>query len=145
MEIDWAHFTPWLSLAGGIILGLSSVMLMLFNGRILGISSIVGGLLSPSRHQSTWRLTFLLGLFCAPWLMRWLPLQPILTEPHIAAPTPIIVIAGVLVGIGTRYGSGCTSGHGICGLSRLSMRSLIATAAFMASGFAVVAIVRHAI
>jgi uncharacterized membrane protein YedE/YeeE len=145
MEIDWTHFTPWLSLAGGVILGLACVMLILLNGRILGISSIVGGLLSPSRHQYSWRLTFLSGLFCTPWLMHGLPLSQILIDPRVAANTPTIVIAGVLVGIGTRYGSGCTSGHGICGLSRLSVRSLMATAAFMTSGFAVVAIVRHAI
>jgi uncharacterized membrane protein YedE/YeeE len=77
--------------------------------------------------------------------MHELPLSQLLSEPHVGANTPTIVIAGVLVGVGTRYGSGCTSGHGICGLSRLSVRSLMATAAFMASGFAIVAIVRHAI
>jgi uncharacterized membrane protein YedE/YeeE len=144
MEIDWAHFTPWLSLAGGLVLGISSVMLILLNGRILGISSIVGGLLTPSRHQIGWRLTFLVGLFIAPWLMQWLHLSAINSEPHVQASMLTTSIAGVLVGIGTRYGSGCTSGHGICGLSRLSLRSFIATIAFMLSGFAIVALMRHA-
>jgi uncharacterized protein len=143
MNIDWAHFTPWLSLSGGVMLGISSVVLVLWGGRILGISGIIGGLLTPSIHHISWRVAFLVGLFCAPWLLQLLGLSDITSPPRVEANTVSIIIAGLLVGIGTRYGSGCTSGHGICGLSRLSPRSFVATGAFMLSGFVIVAIVRH--
>ncbi len=142
MTIDWTHFTPWSALAGGILLGLASVMFILVNGRILGISGILGGLLVPQRSDTSWRVFFLLGLVLAPVTLS-LVAPGLVPVPRIEAGTGAIVAAGLLVGLGTRYGSGCTSGHGVCGLSRLSPRSLVATLAFMASGFAVVYVVRH--
>ncbi len=142
MTIDWTHFTPWSALVGGILLGLASVMFILVNGRILGISGILGGLLVPQRSDTSWRVFFLLGLVLAPVTLS-LVAPGLVPVPRIEAGTGAIVAAGLLVGLGTRYGSGCTSGHGVCGLSRLSPRSLVATLAFMASGFAVVYVVRH--
>jgi len=140
MNIDWNHFTPWASLAGGILLGLASAIFILVNGRILGISGIVGGLFSPKRGGVGWRLSFLLGLLVAPLLYAWVAV-PI--APRIDAGWVTVVIAGLLVGVGTRFGSGCTSGHGVCGLSRLSPRSLVATLAFMGAGFVTVFVMRH--
>ena len=136
MTIDWEHFTPWASLGGGVLLGIASAMFVLLNGRILGISGIVGGLLSPRMGDIGWRLAFLLGMGAAP--MVFAAVMP--TD----ASEPVVALAGVLVGVGTRYGSGCTSGHGVCGLSRLSPRSLVATLSFMAAGFAIVYLLRHA-
>lgn len=138
--MDWENFTPWSSLAGGLLIGLATAMLLLFNGRIAGISGIVGGLLRPVRGDLAWRLAFVLGLLAAP-LVYGLALP--LPEVQVEAGTGTLLVAGLLVGMGTRYGSGCTSGHGVCGLSRLSMRSLVATAAFMLAGFVTVYIVRH--
>jgi uncharacterized protein len=138
MSIDWAHFTPWASLAGGILIGMAAAMLVLLNGRIAGISGIVGGLLVPRRHETGWRLAFVTGLLSAPLAMGFYPLTP-----RIDASFGVLVVAGLLVGIGTSYGSGCTSGHGVCGLSRLSPRSLVATAAFMGAGIVTVFVVRH--
>lgn len=140
MNIDWNHFTPWASLTGGILLGLASAIFILVNGRILGISGIVGGLFRPKAGDVGWRLSFLLGLLAAP-LLYALVAGPI--APRIDAGWMTVVIAGVLVGAGTRYGSGCTSGHGVCGLSRLSPRSLVATLAFMGAGFVTVFVMRH--
>ena len=140
MTIDWNHFTPWASLAGGILLGLASAIFILVNGRILGISGIVGGLFSPKSGDVGWRLTFLLGLLVAPVIYA-LAVGPI--APRIDAGWVTVVIAGLLVGVGTRLGSGCTSGHGVCGLSRLSPRSLAATLAFMGAGFVTVFVMRH--
>ena len=140
MLIDWTHFTPWAALAGGVLLGLASALFVLLNGRILGISGIVGGLLRPRAGDMGWRLAFLLGMLVAPGLY-WLVVGP--TQPRIDATWGMVVMAGLLVGVGTRYGSGCTSGHGVCGLSRLSLRSLVATLCFMATGFATVFIMRH--
>ena len=140
MTIDWIHFTPWASLAGGILLGLASAAFILVNGRILGISGIVAGLLRPAAGDVGWRLSFLLGLLVAP-LLYILVAAP--TAPRIDAGWTTVVVAGLLVGVGTRYGSGCTSGHGVCGLSRLSPRSLVATLAFMGAGFLTVFLVRH--
>ena len=142
MTIDWNHFTPWMSLAGGIVLGLASALFILVNGRILGISGILGGLLMPKRGDVAWRLAFVLGLLAAPMLYAGLR-GP--WEVRIEAGWGTLVAAGLLVGIGTRYASGCTSGHGVCGLSRLSPRSLVATLSFMAAGFAVVYLARHAL
>ncbi len=142
MTIDWNHFTPWTSLAGGILLGLASALFILLNGRILGISGIVGGLLRPKQGDVSWRLSFLLGLLVAP-LLYLVVAGPI--PARIDAGWATVVIAGLLVGVGTRYGSGCTSGHGVCGLSRLSPRSLVATLAFMGAGFVTVFLVRHAL
>lgn len=133
MTIDWAHFTPWASAAGGVLIGLAAAMLLLLNGRIAGISGIVGGLLVARRHDVAWRVAFVLGLFAAPLVMMFYPMAP-----RIDAGTGVLILAGLLVGIGTSYASGCTSGHGVCGLSRLSPRSLVATAAFMAAGIATV-------
>lgn len=141
MTIDWTHFTPWASLAGGILLGLASALFILVNGRILGISGILGGLLRPVKGDTGWRLAFLAGMLAAP-LLYFMVAGP--TTPRIDAGWATIVIAGLLVGVGTRYGSGCTSGHGVCGLSRLSPRSLVATLAFMGAGFVTVYLARHA-
>jgi uncharacterized membrane protein YedE/YeeE len=143
MNIDWAHFTPWASLAGGIILGVASAIFILVNGRILGISGILGGLLPPKVGDTTWRMAFLLGLFAAPTVFHAVVPAEYITAPRIDATDLSVLAAGLLVGIGTRYASGCTSGHGVCGLSRLSLRSLLATASFMFAGFVMVYIVRH--
>ena len=140
MTIDLNHFTPWASLAGGVLIGLAAAMLVLLNGRVAGISGIVGGLLAPRRGEIAWRLAFVAGLFAAPLAMTVFAVNPV---PRIDAGFGMLVTAGLLVGIGTSYGSGCTSGHGVCGLSRLSPRSLAATAAFMLAGMATVFIARH--
>jgi uncharacterized membrane protein YedE/YeeE len=142
MTIDWTHFTPWTALAGGILLGIASAAFILVNGRVLGISGILGGLLVPKRSDASWRVMFLLGLVLAPATLSLLA-PGLISAPRIEADNVAIVVAGLLVGLGTRYGSGCTSGHGVCGLSHLSPRSLVATLAFMASGFAMVYVVRH--
>lgn len=144
MTIDWEHFTPWASLGGGVLLGIASAMFLLLNGRILGISGIVGGLLAPRGGDVGWRLAFLLGMGAAPFVFAALLPPELLPVVRIDASEPVIALAGVLVGVGTRYGSGCTSGHGVCGLSRLSPRSLVATLSFMAAGFAIVYLLRHA-
>jgi uncharacterized membrane protein YedE/YeeE len=140
VTIDWTNFTPLTSLTGGLLIGLSAALLILFNGRIAGISGIVGGLLRPGRGDIGWRMAFLLGLVLAPVAYALVhPLPAIEAD----AGTGTLVAAGLLVGLGTRYGSGCTSGLGVCGLSRLSPRSLAATLSFMAAGFATVFAVRH--
>ncbi len=144
MTIDWEHFTPWASLGGGVLLGIASALFLLLNGRILGISGIVGGLLAPRRGDIGWRLAFLLGMGAAPLVFAAVMPPELLPVVRIDASEPVIAMAGVLVGLGTRYGSGCTSGHGVCGLSRLSPRSLVATLSFMAAGFAIVYLLRHA-
>jgi uncharacterized membrane protein YedE/YeeE len=136
------HFTPWASLAGGLLIGLAAAALILLNGRIAGISGILGGLLHPQRGDSAWRILFIAGLVIAPLLYRVVAALPAI---QIEAGPGTLVIAGLLVGIGTRYASGCTSGHGVCGLSRLSLRSLAATLSFMAAGFVTVYLVRHVI
>lgn len=140
MTLDWNHFTPWASLAGGILLGLASAMFILLNGRILGISGILGGLLMGRAGDTRWRLTFLAGLLAAP-LVYGLFAAPLV--PRIDAGWLTLIVAGLLVGIGTRLGSGCTSGHGVCGLSQFSPRSLVATLSFMGAGFLTVFLVRH--
>jgi uncharacterized membrane protein YedE/YeeE len=140
MTIDWTHFTPGMSLLGGVLIGVSSALFILANGRIAGISGILGGLLSRKPGDMAWRIAFLLGLIAAPAAIFALT-GPI--SATIEANTEVLVIAGLLVGIGTRYGAGCTSGHGVCGLSRLSPRSLVATLAFMGAGMAIVFVMRH--
>lgn len=142
MTIDWQHFTPWSALAGGALIGLAAAMFVLLNGRIAGISGVLGGLLNPTRGDISWRIAFVAGLAVAPLAYRLFGTLPV---PRIDAGTGALVLAGLLVGVGTRYGAGCTSGHGVCGLSRLSPRSLAATLAFMAAGFATVFVVRHVI
>lgn len=138
--IDWAHFTPWTSLAGGILIGIAAAMFLLLNGRIAGISGILGGLLRPKAGDTGWRVAFVLGLVAAPLVYQLFKPLP---SVQIDASTALLVVAGLLVGVGTRYGSGCTSGHGVCGLSRLSPRSLAATASFMGAGFLTVYVTRH--
>jgi hypothetical protein len=140
MRIDWTHFTPWTSLAGGVTLGFAAALLLLLVGRTLGISGIVDGALTARDREFGWRATFLLGLLAAPTALRLIAAP---TPPTIETPWAQLTIAGVLVGFGTRLGSGCTSGHGICGLSRLSPRSLVATLTFMFAGFVTVYVVRH--
>ncbi|MCU6435677.1 YeeE/YedE family protein [Undibacterium sp. Jales W-56] len=140
MTIAWQVFTPWTALAGGALIGLAAALLMSFNGRIAGISGILAGLLQPVRRDWQWRAAFVAGLLLAPLLLRWFARLPAVT---VDADWLTLVVAGLLVGVGTRYGSGCTSGHGVCGLSRFSVRSLVATATFMGSGFLVVYLVRH--
>ncbi len=142
MRIDWLHFTAWDPQSFGILIGLATALLLIANGRVAGISGILGGLLRPARGDIAWRLSFVLGLFLAPlvWLtMRAMPPAQIDHSPAMLA------IGGLLVGIGTRFGSGCTSGHGVCGIARLSPRSLLATACFMAAGFITVFVVRHVV
>jgi uncharacterized membrane protein YedE/YeeE len=143
MNIDWQHFTPWASLIGGLLLGLASAVFILINGRILGISGILGGLLPPKVGDISWRVAFLLGMLAAPTVFMTLAPAGFASEPRIDAGFWTVIAAGLLVGIGTRYASGCTSGHGVCGLSRLSPRSLVATLSFMGAGFFIVYIVRH--
>lgn len=140
MTIDWAHFTPLASLVGGILIGLSAALLILVDGRILGVSGIVGGLLRSQSADKGWRALFILGMLAAPLLYALFVGSG---ETRIDAGWGTLVLAGLLVGVGTRYGAGCTSGHGVCGLSRLSPRSLVATAVFMAAGFVTVFLVRH--
>jgi uncharacterized membrane protein YedE/YeeE len=127
---------------GGLLIGLAAAAFVLFNGRIAGISGILGGLLRPARGDMAWRAAFLAGLVAAPLVYAlFAPLPGV----RIDAGAGTLVAAGLLVGLGTRYGSGCTSGHGVCGLSRLSPRSLAATAAFMLAGFVTVFVLRHMI
>lgn len=140
MLIDWNNFTPMTALAGGALIGVASAMFVLFNGRIAGITGILGGLLRPKLRDIGWRLAFIIGLVAAPFI--WLLFAP-LPAIQIDASNTLLAIAGLIVGIGTRYGSGCTSGHGVCGISRLSPRSIVATLAFMATGVITVYIVRH--
>jgi uncharacterized membrane protein YedE/YeeE len=140
MTIDWIHFTPSSALIGGCVIGLATAIFLLFNGRIAGISGIVGGLFHLKKGNIGWRMAFLIGLVISPIVY------------GLASPLPLVsvdasylqlIIGGLLVGLGTRYGSGCTSGHGVCGLARRSPRSLVATAAFMATGFFTVFLIRH--
>lgn len=140
MNIDTMAFTPGAALAGGALIGLAAAVFVLFNGRIAGISGILGGLLKPRRGDIGWRLAFIGGLIGAPMIysMFWR-----LPDIHIEASSLTLIIAGLIVGFGTRIGSGCTSGHGVCGISRLSPRSIVATLTFMAMGFITVFLVRH--
>jgi uncharacterized protein len=140
MTIDVLSFTPLKALTGGLLIGLAAAMLVLFNGRIAGISGILGGLLRPKPGDVSWRLAFVLGLLAAPVVYAAFAALP---ASHIAASDTLIVVAGLLVGVGTRYGAGCTSGHGVCGLSRFSLRSLVATLTFMAAGIVTVFAMRH--
>jgi uncharacterized membrane protein YedE/YeeE len=140
MAIDWPAFTPWTALLGGVMIGAAAAVLILFNGRIAGISGVLGGLLRPARGDIGWRVAFVAGLFGAPFVYALAAPLPAL---QIDAGTLALLGAGLLVGVGTRYGGGCTSGHGVCGLARLSPRSAAATAIFMAAGFATVYVLRH--
>jgi uncharacterized membrane protein YedE/YeeE len=140
MGIDWTAFTPWSALAGGAIIGVAAAMFALVNGRIAGVSGILGGLLRPTLPDLGWRVAFIAGLIVAPIVyVAFAQLPPIVVD----ASYPVLIVAGLLVGAGTRFGAGCTSGHGVCGLSRASPRSLVATLAFMAAAFVTVFVVRH--
>ena len=140
MTIDWNAFTPATALAGGVLIGVATAIFAVLNGRIAGISGILGGLLRPAPGDVAWRATFVLGMLAAPLAYAAFATLP---EPRIDGGFPLLAVAGLLVGVGTRYGSGCTSGHGVCGVARLSPRSLAATLAFMAAGFATVFAARH--
>ena len=139
MNIAWEAFAPWPALAGGVLLGAAAVLLLLVNGRIAGVSGILGSLLRPA-HAAPWQFAFVAGLLLAP--ATW-GLFGSLPPMQIDAGWAELVAAGLLVGLGTGYASGCTSGHGVCGLSRLSPRSLVATLCFMGTGFATVYVARH--
>jgi uncharacterized membrane protein YedE/YeeE len=140
MTIDWNAFAPWSALAGGALIGMAAALFALLNGRIAGISGVIGGLFKPTPGDVGWRVAFVLGLVGASLVYA---LAATLPRPTIDAGWTALIGAGLLVGIGTRYGAGCTSGHGVCGLSRLSPRSLVATLAFMGAGFGTVFVVRH--
>ncbi|WP_334039992.1 YeeE/YedE family protein [Burkholderia ambifaria] len=140
MQLDALHFTPWLSLVGGVLIGLAAAWLVAFNGRIAGISGIVGGLFTAGAAERDWRAAFVAGLIAAPLMMR---IAGAAVTPQVDAGWGELLAAGLLVGIGTRYAGGCTSGHGVCGLSRGATRSIVATAVFMVAGFATVFVRRH--
>lgn len=140
MIIDWLHFTPWPALAGGALIGLAAALFVLFNGRIAGISGLLGSLLVRGGEGRGEKALFLLGVLLAPLLWQVFAALPVI---EFQGGWLSLLLAGLLVGVGTRYGAGCTSGHGVCGISRLSPRSLVATLAFMASGFATVYVLRH--
>lgn len=144
MSIYWEAFTPWSALAGGVLIGLAAALMVVLLGRIAGISGIVGNLLQAATWASvlqwSWRAAFVVGMLAAPLLWQWFAPLPAMQMPSNPV---VIVVAGLLVGFGTRLGSGCTSGHGVCGLSRLSLRSLAATLMFMATGAVTVFIMRH--
>ncbi len=134
-------FDPFSALLGGILIGIASVLLMMLIGRIAGISGILGGALARNSNDAIWRLAFIAGLIVAPLLMGFLG-RP-LAEPQMPTSWIQVIAAGLLVGFGARLGGGCTSGHGVCGIARLSARSIAATCIFMASAMVVVAIMRH--
>jgi uncharacterized protein len=140
MTIDWTSFTPWPALAGGIVIGIAVAFFVLFNGRIAGVSGVLGGLLMPKAGDIAWRTAFVGGLVIAPLVYGLFAPVPV---PRIDAGTGALAVAGLMVGVGTRYGSGCTSGHGVCGISRLSPRSFAATLAFIATGCTTVFVLRH--
>ncbi len=140
MVIDSLNFTPWSALLGGVLIGAAAALLILLNGRIAGISGVIGGLLRPVQGDILWRITFVAGLILAPLVYGVFYAWP---HAQIDADYGVLIVAGLLVGVGTRYGSGCTSGHGVCGISRLSPRSIAATAIFMAAGFVSVYLIRH--
>ncbi|NTX30275.1 YeeE/YedE family protein [Burkholderia pyrrocinia] len=140
MQLDALHFTPWLSLAGGVLIGLAAAWLVAFNGRIAGISGIVGGLFTAGAGERDWRVAFVAGMIAAPIAMR---VAGAGLMPQVDASWPELMAAGLLVGIGTRYAGGCTSGHGVCGMSRGALRSVVATATFMIAGFVTVFVRQH--
>jgi uncharacterized membrane protein YedE/YeeE len=140
MSIDWNSFAPWPALIGGLLIGVAVSLFVLINGRIAGISGILGGAMRPAKGDIGWRIAFVSGLIVAPLVYQLVAALP---ARQIDTGWAALIVAGLLVGIGTRYGSGCTSGHGICGLARLSFRSLIATLSFMGAGFVTVFVMRH--
>ena len=142
MSIAWNAFTPASAVIGGAIIGVAVALFVTLNGRIAGVSGILGGLARPQAGDISWRIAFVAGLVAAP--LAW-GLFAALPEMRIYTSFPALVAAGLLVGVGTRYGGGCTSGHGVCGVARASPRSIAATVAFMAAGFATVFVARHLI
>jgi uncharacterized membrane protein YedE/YeeE len=137
-------FTPWASLAGGVLIGLAATLLMLLHGRIMGATGILAGLVMPaSRTDFAWRAALVAGMICGPVTL-WL-LTGIWPEAQVTVPLPLLLLSGVIVGVGVSYGGGCTSGHGVCGIARLSPRSIVATLIFMVSTFATVFLLRHVI
>ena len=140
MTVDWFNFTPWSSLAGGALIGLAASLFALGNGRIAGISGLIGSLLQRGSEGASEKALFLLGLLVAPLLWGVFATLPLI---EFQSGWLGLILAGVLVGVGTRYGSGCTSGHGVCGISRLSPRSMVATVCFMFSGVITVFVLRH--
>jgi uncharacterized membrane protein YedE/YeeE len=136
-----ANFTPISAAIGGALIGLAAVLLMAFTGRIAGIAGITGGLISPRTDDRGWRLAFVAGLIAAPLAAALL--GHAVAMPQMPGSFVTIAVAGLLVGFGTRLGNGCTSGHGICGIARLSPRSIAATVVFMAMAIVVVALTRH--
>lgn len=139
------NFTPWSALIGGMLIGLAALLLLLFNGRVAGVSGIAGGLLvtnpRPRRSEIAWRALFLIGLVIGAGGYSLFAPVPI----RIDAPLPVFALGGLLVGFGTRLGNGCTSGHGVCGVARFSQRSIAATAIFVASAMITIFLVRHVI
>lgn len=140
MTIDWGNFTPWTALAGGVLIGAAASLFILLNGHIAGISGLLASLLDRGAEGRGEKLIFLLGVLLAPLLWMLFGALPVM---EFQSGWVGLVVAGLLVGIGTRYGSGCTSGHGVCGISRLSPRSIVATLMFMAAGFVTVFVLRH--
>jgi hypothetical protein len=145
MNVAWSQFTPWASLAGGLLIGLATALFLFGSGRIAGIAGIVASplralLSGASLRPDTSRLLFIAGLMLAPWL--WRAVAPLPAAAVDVGPAGL-VLAGLLVGVGVRMGNGCTSGHGVCGLSRFSPRSLANVLAFMAAGAATVFVLRH--
>ena len=136
-----ANFTPVSAAIGGALIGLSAVLLMLSTGRIAGVSGIFSGLLNLRSEDKGWRVAFIAGLILAPVIAGWIGYG--MAQPKLPSNWAVIVAAGLLVGFGTSLGGGCTSGHGVCGLARLSKRSLVAVLTFMATGMATVWVVRH--
>jgi len=135
------NFTPVASLCGGMLIGLSASLLLLCDGKIAGISGIVGGLLSPTQNDTAWRAFFVVGLLTGGLLFSLF--TPQVFTLSVTRSTSTLILAGLLVGFGTRLGNGCTSGHGVCGISRFSVRSIVATVMFMTTGIATVYIVSH--
>ncbi len=137
MVIDWANFTPWSAAIGGLLIGLAVTLLLIFNGRIAGISGILAGVLKPIKDDTAWKIAFVLGIIVAPLLFTFFAYSP---EVKITTSIPVLIVAGLFVGFGTRLGGGCTSGHGICGMARFSRRSIVAVFIFMAVAFITVAL-----
>jgi uncharacterized membrane protein YedE/YeeE len=135
------YFTPVSALAGGMLIGGSAALILILNGRVAGVSGILGGLVPPSRGDISWRIAFLVGLLLAPVIYGAFggAIPPVTVE----ASVPVLALAGFLVGFGTRLGAGCTSGHGVCGVSRGSPRSIVATAVFMVTAIATVFVTHH--
>jgi uncharacterized membrane protein YedE/YeeE len=141
MEASLEGFTPWAALAGGTLIGLAALLLLLSNGRIAGISGIMGGSLQPARGDLLWRVLFFFGLLTGGLVTLWW--WPAALDIRIDVSTPAIILAGLLVGLGARIGSGCTSGHGVCGVGRLAPRSIVASAVFVSAAMLTVYVVRH--